>query len=65
MTTAHDLEKRAGALEDKQSESAAESLDVQINRHLIISRERAEREGRNIVGVANTPGETEHVTVEP
>lgn len=58
-----DLEERVARLEDEQS--TAESVEVHINRLLVISREQAEREGREILGVADTPGETEHVKVEP
>lgn len=57
------LKKRLSRLEDEQS--TTESLDVQINHLLVISREQAEREGREILGVVDTPGETEHVKVEP
>lgn len=57
------LEKRVERLEDEQSDS--DSIDVRITRRLVISRERAERENREILGVVDTPGETEHVSVEP
>ena len=40
-------------------------LEVTITRKLVIERERAEREGRTILGVADTPGDVEHVRVDP
>lgn len=58
-----DLAERVARLEDEQS--TPESIDVQINHLLVISREQAEREGRDILGEVDTPGETEHVKVEP
>lgn len=57
------LKKHLARLEDEQS--TTESLDVQINHLLVISREQAEREDHNILGVVDTPGEKEHVKVKP
>lgn len=61
--TFSNLEKRVAQLEDEQP--PAESIEVHINRFLVISRSRAEREDREILGVVDTPSETEHVKVEP
>lgn len=67
MTSKRDLEQRLAGLragEDDEAD-AGDSLDIEINRYLVISRERAEREGREILGEADTPGEREHVRVVP
>lgn len=56
------LERRIESLEDDRPEK---SLTVKINRELVVTRERAEREGRTILGEADTPGDTEHVRVDP
>lgn len=70
MTSKRDLEQRLDGLregeDDEDDEAdAGDSLDIEVNRYLVISRERAEREDREILDVVDTPDETEHVKVEP
>lgn len=59
------LDKLESEMETEDDHPPDDSLDVVINRYLVISRERAEREDREILEVVDTPGETEHVKVEP
>lgn len=61
--TRRELERRLDAIED-ETDDPAESLDIQINRYRVVSRDQAEREGREILGPVDTPGETEHVKVD-
>lgn len=56
------LEQRVESLE---RENPGGSPDVRINHYLVMSREQAERESREILGRVDTPGEAEHVRVEP
>ncbi|ADJ16958.1 hypothetical protein [Halalkalicoccus jeotgali] len=60
--TRRSLEDRVDSLESGRSGG---SLGIEFNHVLVMSRERAEREGREILGVADTPGDAEHVRVEP
>lgn len=64
MTSKRNLTRRVESLE-ADVDDPDDSLDVVINRYLVISRERAEREGREILGEVDTPGDTEHVRVDP
>ena len=59
MTSKRELERRVDGLEGMPEGTIA----VTINRERILSRERAEREGFEILGPADTPGDEEDVRV--
>lgn len=58
--TRNELEQQLDTLvEDSQTSE----LEVSIVNELVIERERAEREGREILGDANVPADEEYVRV--
>lgn len=58
--TRHSIEKRVDSLEETNDE---EHPTVTFERHRVLPREQAEREGFEIIEVVDTPGDEEHVKV--